>query len=162
VSDVVAVRRYARQRQIPPSTVFDAIAHGHIRQRAGGIDRSSADAWFEGYRQRAEQLRLDAPVRARSLEAQAVSLETEIQTLERELRELRGTTCRRADADAAYARRLERLHCALVALPLSYTGEASQALQRPPRQVYAVLTKFAQMMLRELPQLAARTAVGDP
>lgn len=106
LAERLAAPMAARLRDAQPSTLFDAIDHGHVRPLpGGGIDRADADRWFEGYIQRAELVRLGMPIRQRSLEAAAAGLAFEIHTLDRQIQELRrGSTVLRTTIEQARQR----------------------------------------------------------
>jgi hypothetical protein len=158
VPDVVAVRAFAREKGIPPSTLFDAIDHGHVQTLpGGGIDRTAAGHWLEGYRQRAEMSRLGAPMRQRNLATAASLLTSEIHTRTRQIQELHRDTVSRAAVEAARRRRLDRLRAAIAAIPALECAAVAEALGKPPAAVLAMLQRFAEL-LRDLADEAARTA----
>ena len=148
----MSARAYALARGVAPSTVKDAIAHGHIRAAPGGgiVDLEEADAWLADHHARAAQTADAAAGRQRRLDAAAISAMSSIARLRRELVELRRTTAPRDKAEAAYARRAARLQAALTHLPGLCTPAAAAALQRPPRAVEAALGRFMEQLAAEL------------
>jgi hypothetical protein len=144
----MTVIQYAKLREVPESTLFDAISVGLIRALPDGrVDSDELDAgWHAKYLARKAQARAGEADRQRQLDAAAVAYTSEIQTLQRELGDLRRLTAPQALVEPAQDRRMARLQAALEAFPLHHTAEVAEAVQRPPRAVYAVLAKFARLV----------------
>jgi hypothetical protein len=145
---VMTVLQYCRLRELPEATVFDAVKHGAIPTLPDGrVESDDVDAgWHAQYLARRVQAMAGEADRQRQLAASALAYTSEIQTLTRELQDLRRLTAPQASVEPAQDRRMARLHAALEAFPLHHTGDVAEAVQRPPRAVYAALTKFARMV----------------
>jgi hypothetical protein len=149
---VMTVVNYCKLRDIPDSTLFDAISVGLVRTLPDGrIDSDELDAgWHAKYLARKAQALAGEADRLRQLSAAALAYTSEIQTLTRELQELRRLTAPQASVEPAQDRRSARLQAALEAFPLHHTGEVAEAVQRPPGAVYAVLVKFARLVQADI------------
>jgi hypothetical protein len=148
----VTVIQYAKLREVPESTLFDAISVGLITTLPDGrVDSDELDAgWHAQYLARKSAAVAGQADRQRQFTAAALTYTSEIQTLQRELKELRRLTAPQASVEPAQDRRAARLQAALEAFPLHHTGEVAEAVQRPPRAVYAVLVKFARLVQADI------------
>jgi hypothetical protein len=148
----MTVIQYAKLREVPESTLFDAISVGLIHALPDGrVDSDELDAgWHEKYLARKAQAIAGEADRQRQLSASALAYTSEIQTLQRELGDLRRLTAPQASVEPAQDRRAARLQAALEAFPLHHTAEVAEAVQRPPRAVYAALGKFARMVQADI------------
>jgi hypothetical protein len=147
----MTVVQYARLREVPESTLFDAISVGLIQARDGRVDSDVLDAgWHAQYLARKAQAVAGEADRQRQLSAAALAYTSEIQTLTRELGDLRRLTAPQASVGPAQDRRSARLQAALEAFPLHHTAEVAEAVGKPPRAVYAALVKFAQLVQADI------------
>lgn len=153
------VKAYARERGVPPSTVFAAIAAGRVHSLPeGGIDPQQADRdWYEAYAARAKRIAAGGSTRQKILEARALAARTEIARLRRQIAELEGTTAPRKQAEAARARRIARLHATLAALPDLVAPGIAADLQYDPRMVRVALAQFTAQLERDIGPLLSRT-----
>lgn len=83
-------------------------------------------------------------------DAAAIAAAAAISALRRQLAELQRTTAPRAAAEAAHARRLERLQAALQVFARRHTGPVAAAVGRPPEAVRPVLDRFAARLIADL------------
>jgi hypothetical protein len=156
----MTIVQYAKLREVPESTLFDAVSVGLIQAMPDGrVDSDELDAgWHAKYLARKAQAMAGEADRQRQLSAAALAYTSEIQTLTRELGDLRRLTAPQASVEPAQDRRLARLQAALEAFPLHHTAEVAEAIQRPPRPVYAALSKFAKLVQADISATGLRLA----
>jgi hypothetical protein len=149
---VMTVIQYAKLRDVAESTLFDAISVGLIQTLPDGrVDSEILDAgWHRDHLARRARADAGAKDRQRQFEAAAVSYTSEIQTLTRQLQDLRRQTAPQASVEPAQDRRMRRLQAALEALPALHAAAVAEAVQRPPAAVYAALAKFAALAQQDL------------
>jgi hypothetical protein len=157
---VMTVIQYAKLREVPESTLFDAISVGLIQALPDGrVDSDELDdGWHAKYLARKAQALAGEADRQRQLTATALVYTSEIQALTRELGELRRLTASQAAVAPAQDRRAARLQAALEAFPLHHTAEVAEAVQRRPRAVYAVLQKFTRLVQADIATPGMRIA----
>jgi hypothetical protein len=157
---VMSVIQYAKAREVPESTLFDAISVGLITALPDGrVDSDVLDAgWHAQYLARKAAVKAGEADRQRQIAAAALAFTSEIQTLTRELQDLRRQTASQEASQAAQDRRALRLQAALEAFPALHTAEVAKAVQRPPRRVYWVLAKFARSVQGDIAAPGLRMA----
>jgi len=160
---MMSVSAYASTRDVLDSTIHNGIKDGAIpaeRSPAGWqVDAELLDrTWLAAHRARKAAVQAGAESRQRSLNAAVVALTSEIQTLNRQARELRRITAPRAAAQPAQDRRMARLQAALAAMPALHTAPAARALQQPPTAVYAALLKFSRRLEADTAPASMRLA----
>lgn len=112
------VKQWAREHNVPPSTVYDALERGRITRTADGLDPVDAAAWLRSRKDRISEDQAADAGRQQVLDAMVAEAATDIQRLRRQLLELRQTTVATDDAArAARGRRWARLQAALASVP---------------------------------------------
>lgn len=146
------VKQWAREHNVPPSTVYDALERGRITRTADGLDPVDAAAWLRSRKDRISEDQAADAGRQQVLDAMVAEAATDIQRLRRQLLELRQTTVATDDAArAARGRRWARLQAALASVPAVWnTAEVAAAVQRPPQAVHKALAKFVERVIRDL------------
>jgi len=156
----MTVVQYGKLRDVADGTLFDAIRLGMLPTLPDGrVDSDVIDAgWHAKYLARKAAAVAGEADRQRQYSAAALSFTSEIQTLQRELRELQRLTAPQASVHPAHDRRVARLHAALEAFAAYHTAEVAEAVQRPPKAVYAALVKFAGLVQADIAAPGLRMA----
>jgi hypothetical protein len=129
----MSVLEYARLRDVPASTVFDAVSREKIIARDGKVNVEDADAgWFADRLLRKKYAVSLAEYRERGRNASVVEALARVSTLTRQIQAIREATAPREKITAAAGRRAERLRAAFEALPALYAAEAAENTQLVP------------------------------
>ena len=144
--------RYAEERNINQSTVYDAIKRGAIVLLPDGmLDVEATDAGFlADFNARKQWTRDSEATRIRRLNAGLVEATAQISADRRRRNDLQRSTAKRGVADPAQRRRVARALAALDALPDLFAVEAAEMLGRPVEATRAALRRFVDSVLEDI------------
>jgi hypothetical protein len=150
------VKSWAREHNVPPSTVYHALRRGRITRTADGLDLLDAATWLRSRKDTISEERTAEAGRQQVRDPMAAEAVTDIHRLWRQLAELRATTVaadetpreRHGTGAGSGSRRLWR-PCRRFA----HAAEVADAVQRPPAAVAKVLVE---LVIRDLGELAGK------
>lgn len=156
----MTVIEYGKLRGVADGTLYDAIRLGTLPTLPDGrVDSDELDAgWHAKFLARRAAAVAGEADRQRQFSAAALAFTSEIQTLQRELRELQRLTAPQASVEPAQGRRMARLQAALQAFPAYHTAAVAEAVQRRPKAVHVALAKFARLVQADIAAPGLRMA----
>jgi hypothetical protein len=150
----MSVTAYARARDVPHSTVFEAVRAGLIQARDGQVNVEETDAgWYADHLARKDRVVSLEEFRVRQRGASVVDSMARIAGLKRQVEQIRKTTALRGAIEPAATRRASRLRAALGVLPTLHALEALEGLRTQPDTAQAVLERFAARLAADLGDL---------